>query len=43
MIGRYIMGNSSLFTGDLVEARAHYDGAVTLYAAREHRREAWLI
>jgi class 3 adenylate cyclase/predicted ATPase len=37
MIGRYIMGNSSLFTGDLVEARAHYDGAVTLYAAREHR------
>ncbi len=37
MIGRYIMGNSSLFMGDLVEARAHYDGAVTLYAAREHR------
>jgi class 3 adenylate cyclase/predicted ATPase len=37
MIGRYIMGNSSLFTGDLVEARAHYDRAVTLYAAREHR------
>jgi class 3 adenylate cyclase/predicted ATPase len=37
MIGRYMMGNSSLFTGDLVEARAHYDGAVTLYAAREHR------
>jgi class 3 adenylate cyclase len=37
MIGHYIMGNSSLFTGDLVEARAHYDGAVTLYAAREHR------
>jgi class 3 adenylate cyclase/predicted ATPase len=37
MIGRYIMGNSSLFTGDLVEARAHYDGAVTLYTAREHR------
>jgi class 3 adenylate cyclase/predicted ATPase len=37
MIGHYIMGNSSLFTGDLAEARAHYDGAVTLYAAREHR------
>jgi hypothetical protein len=26
MIGRYIMGNSSLFTGDLVEARAHTTG-----------------
>src|SRR5262249_42676412 len=37
MIGRYIMCNSSLFTGDLVEARAHYDSAVTLYAARQHR------
>jgi predicted ATPase len=37
MIGRYIMGNSSLFTGDLIEARAHYDMAVTLYAAGEHR------
>ena len=37
MIGHYMMGNASLFTGDLVEARAHYDGAVTLYAAREHR------
>jgi predicted ATPase len=37
MIGHYIMGNSSLFTGDLVEARAHYDRAVTLYAAEEHR------
>jgi predicted ATPase len=37
MIGHYMMGNSSLFTGDLVEARAHYDEAVTLYAAREHR------
>ena len=37
MIGRYIMGNSSLFTGNLIEARAHYDRAVTLYAAGEHR------
>jgi predicted ATPase len=37
MIGRYVMGNSSLFTGALVEAREHYDRAVTLYAAREHR------
>jgi class 3 adenylate cyclase/predicted ATPase len=37
LIGRYIMGNASLFTGDLVEARRHYDKAVTLYAAGEHR------
>src|SRR5262249_28760044 len=37
MIGHYVMGNSSLFMGALVEARAHYDRAVTLYAAREHR------
>jgi predicted ATPase len=32
------MGNSLLFTGDdLAEARVHYDAAVTLYAANEHR------
>jgi tetratricopeptide (TPR) repeat protein len=31
------MGNSLLFTGDLAEARAHYDEAVTLYVASEHR------
>src|SRR5262249_62025297 len=37
MVGRYIMGNYSLFTGDLVETRAHYDRAVTLYTAGEHR------
>src|SRR5262245_18405366 len=37
MIGHYIMGNSLLFRGDLVEARAHYDKAVTLYAPSEHR------
>jgi class 3 adenylate cyclase/predicted ATPase len=37
MIGHYIMGNSLLFRGDLAEARAHYDKAVTLYAPSEHR------
>jgi class 3 adenylate cyclase/predicted ATPase len=37
MIGHYIMGNSLLFRGDLAEARAHYDKAVTLYAPIEHR------
>jgi len=37
MIGHYIMGNSLLFRGDLAEARAHYDKAVTLYVPREHR------
>jgi class 3 adenylate cyclase/predicted ATPase len=37
MIGHYMMGNSSLFTGDLVEARAHFDEAATLYVAGEHR------
>jgi predicted ATPase len=37
MIGHYVMGNSLLFRGDLAEARAHYDKAVTLYAPIEHR------
>jgi predicted ATPase len=37
MIGHYVLGNSLLFTGDLAEARAHYDKAVTLYAPSEHR------
>jgi len=37
MIGHYIMGNSLLFRGDLAEAHAHYDKAVTLYAPSEHR------
>jgi class 3 adenylate cyclase/tetratricopeptide (TPR) repeat protein len=37
MIGHYIMGNSLLFRGDLAEARAHYDKAVTLYSPVEHR------
>jgi class 3 adenylate cyclase/predicted ATPase len=37
MIGHYIMGNSLLFGGDLAEARAHYDKAITLYAHSEHR------
>jgi class 3 adenylate cyclase/predicted ATPase len=37
MIGHYIMGDSLLFRGNLTEARAHFDEAVTLYAASEHR------
>jgi predicted ATPase/class 3 adenylate cyclase len=37
MIGHYIMGDSLLFRGNLTEARAHFDQAVTLYAASEHR------
>ncbi len=37
IIGHYIMGNSLLIRGDLADARAHYDKAVTLYAPSEHR------
>jgi predicted ATPase/class 3 adenylate cyclase len=37
MVGHYIMGDSLLFRGNLTEARAHFDEAVTLYAASEHR------
>jgi class 3 adenylate cyclase/predicted ATPase len=37
MIGHYIMGNSLLFSGELTEARTHFDEAVTLYVASEHR------
>jgi len=31
MIGHRLMGNSLLFTGDIAEARAHYDQAIALY------------
>jgi len=37
MIRHHIMGDSLLFRGNLTEARAHFDQAVTLYAASEHR------
>jgi predicted ATPase len=37
MIGHYIMGNALLFRGDLTEALAHFDEAVTLYSPSEHR------
>jgi predicted ATPase len=37
MIGHRIMGTSLLFTGDIAESRVHYNQAIALYDAREHR------
>jgi class 3 adenylate cyclase/predicted ATPase len=37
MIGHRVMGSSLLFTGNIVEARAHYDQAIALYDPAEHR------
>jgi class 3 adenylate cyclase/predicted ATPase len=37
MIGHRIMGTSLLFTGDISESLAHYDQAIALYDAAEHR------
>jgi hypothetical protein len=37
MIGRRLMGNSLLLTGDIVEGRAHYDRTLALYDAGAHR------
>src|ERR1700676_1877220 len=38
MIGHRTMASTLAFTGDLVEARAHYNEALALYRAAEHRR-----
>jgi class 3 adenylate cyclase/predicted ATPase len=37
MIGHRMMGHSLLHRGECLEARAHYDRAIKLYNAREHR------
>jgi class 3 adenylate cyclase/predicted ATPase len=37
MIGHRLMGNSLLYTGDIAEARAHYDQAMALYDPAKHR------
>ena len=37
MVGHRIMGTSLLFTGDIAEARAHFDQAIALYDPAEHR------
>jgi class 3 adenylate cyclase/predicted ATPase len=36
MVGHRLMGMSLAFAGDLVEGRAHYDRAITLYDPVEH-------
>ena len=38
MIGHRTMASTLALTGDLVEARAHYDAALALYRPAEHRR-----
>jgi class 3 adenylate cyclase/predicted ATPase len=37
MIGHRLMGSSLLFTGQIAEARLHYDQAIALYNPAEHR------
>jgi class 3 adenylate cyclase/predicted ATPase len=37
MIGHRLMGTSLLFTGDIIQGRAHYDQALALYDPGEHR------
>ena len=37
MIGHRLMGNASLFTGEVRDGRAHYDQAVALYDPLKHR------
>jgi predicted ATPase len=37
LVGHRLMGNASLFTGNIAEGRAHYDQALALYAPSEHR------
>jgi predicted ATPase len=37
MIGHRLMGNSLLFSGDIVGARAHYDRAIALFDPAPHR------
>jgi predicted ATPase len=38
MVGHRTMGSTLAFIGDLVEARSHYNEALTLYRPAEHRR-----
>jgi tetratricopeptide (TPR) repeat protein len=37
MVGHRLVGHSSVFTGDVVDGRAHYDQALALYDAGKHR------
>jgi class 3 adenylate cyclase/predicted ATPase len=37
MIAHRVMGHSMLFTGDIVQGRAHHDQALALYDPAEHR------
>ena len=37
MVGHRVMGHSLLHSGDIVEARAHYDKGIALYDPVEHR------
>jgi class 3 adenylate cyclase/tetratricopeptide (TPR) repeat protein len=37
MLGHRMMGTSLLFAGDVTASRAHYDQAIALYDAAEHR------
>jgi hypothetical protein len=37
MIGHRMMGTTLAFTGDIAQARAHYDQSLALYDPSEHR------
>jgi hypothetical protein len=37
MIGHRLMGASLMFTGDIIEGKAHFDLAIALYDPAEHR------
>jgi predicted ATPase len=37
MIGHRLVGSASAYTGDVADARAHYDQALALYDATKHR------
>ena len=37
MVGHRLMGSSLMFTGDIADARSHYDKAVALYNPTAHR------
>ena len=37
LVGHRLMGNASLFTGDIAKGRAHYDQTMRLYDPAEHR------
>jgi tetratricopeptide (TPR) repeat protein len=40
MIGHRLMGHALMFTGDIAEARAHYDLSLALYDPAKHRAQA---